>query len=157
MSTVIRLTRGGRKKAPFYHVVVADKRTPRDGRFIEKLGWYNPLAEGKGKWEMANDRLSHWLECGAQPSDRVITMLLAEGLGSERQRTQWEAKFKRRGDRIKKLVAEKRAKAEAEKAAADAEAAAEAKAAAAAEVEAAPAAEAEAPAEAAADAPADAE
>ena len=89
MSTVIRLARGGRKKLPFYHVVAADKRKARNGRFIEKLGFYDPLVEGKGKWEVSTERLSYWLSVGAEPSDRVITFLMANDLGSDRQRKKW--------------------------------------------------------------------
>ena len=139
MSTVIRLARHGRKKLPFYHVVAADKRQARNGRYIEQLGPFDPLAEGKGKWVVSNDRLSHWLSVGAEPSDRVITFLMAEGLGSDRQRKKWQAAI----DRRKALYASRKAEADAKKAA---EAKAAADEAAAAEAEAA----AEAPAEEAA-------
>ena len=73
MSLSIRLTRGGAKKRPFYRIVVADSRSPRDGRFIEKLGHYDPMAE-KGdvkRLVMDIERIKHWLSVGAQPSDRV--------------------------------------------------------------------------------------
>lgn len=69
---VIRLSRGGAKKRPFYHVVVADKRRARDGRFIESVGYYNPIASGKEiplTLDMA--RIEHWIKTGAQASDRV--------------------------------------------------------------------------------------
>ena len=69
---VIRLSRGGAKKRPFYHIVVADKERSRDGRFIERLGYYNPIATGKDvplKLDLA--RAEHWISKGAQASDRV--------------------------------------------------------------------------------------
>jgi small subunit ribosomal protein S16 len=77
MSLSIRLTRGGAKKRPFYRIVVADSRSPRDGRFIEKLGHYDPMVE-KGdpkRLTMDLDRVKHWLSVGAQPSERVARML----------------------------------------------------------------------------------
>lgn len=120
MATVIRLSRGGRKKLPFYHVVTADKRDSRDGRYIEKLGHFDPLAEGKGKWSIDNDRLSYWLSTGAQPSKRVITYALANKLGSDAQRAKWEAAIERR----KQVNIKYKEEAEAKKAAEKAEAAA---------------------------------
>jgi small subunit ribosomal protein S16 len=69
---VIRLSRGGAKKRPFYHIVVADKRRSRDGRFIEELGYYNPIATGKDIQLMLDiERVNHWISQGAQASDRV--------------------------------------------------------------------------------------
>jgi len=69
---VIRLSRGGAKKRPFYHIVVADKRRARDGRRIETLGYYNPIASGKDvRLHLENERLQYWLSQGAQASDRV--------------------------------------------------------------------------------------
>lgn len=66
---VIRLSRGGAKARPFYNIVVADKRLPRDGRFIERIGFYNPSAVGGEQMlRLAQDRLQHWLGKGAQPS-----------------------------------------------------------------------------------------
>lgn len=67
---VIRLARGGAKKRPFYRVVAADKRMPRDGRFIEQLGTFDPRVE-KGSINLKIDRIDHWLKVGAQPSDTV--------------------------------------------------------------------------------------
>lgn len=73
---VIRLARGGSKKKPFYHVVAADKRSPRDGRYIEQLGYFNPTAQGNAvRLELKQDRVDHWLSTGAQPSDRVNTLI----------------------------------------------------------------------------------
>lgn len=69
---VIRLSRGGAKKRPFYHIVVSDKRRSRDGRFIERLGYFNPIASGKDvRLTLDIERVQHWLANGAQPSDRV--------------------------------------------------------------------------------------
>jgi len=69
---VIRLSRGGAKKRPFYHIVVADKQRSRDGRFIERLGCYNPIAKGKEVGLTLDlERAEHWLKNGAQASDRV--------------------------------------------------------------------------------------
>lgn len=67
---VIRMARGGAKKRPFYRVVAADQRMPRDGRFIEQLGTFDPRVE-KGSIKLAMDRVEHWLKVGAQPSDTV--------------------------------------------------------------------------------------
>jgi small subunit ribosomal protein S16 len=73
---VIRLARGGAKKAPFYQVVAADKRKARDSRFIEKLGYFNPMARGNATvLDLNQERLDHWLAQGAQPSDRVAKLL----------------------------------------------------------------------------------
>ncbi len=77
MALSIRLTRGGAKKRPFYHIVVADSRSPRDGRFIEKLGHYNPMVEKDDPKRVVMDveRIKHWLSVGAQPTDRVARFL----------------------------------------------------------------------------------
>ncbi|ORM38442.1 30S ribosomal protein S16 [Francisella endosymbiont of Ornithodoros moubata] len=73
---VIRMARGGAKKRPFYRIVVADKRSPRDGRFIEKLGFFNPLAKG-GEERLKLDvaKAEAWLAKGAKPSDRVASLI----------------------------------------------------------------------------------
>ena len=69
---VIRMARGGAKNRPFYNIVVADSRMPRDGRFIERIGFYNPkAAENEPKYRIALDRVEHWVGKGAQPSDAV--------------------------------------------------------------------------------------
>lgn len=66
----IRLARGGAKKRPFYNIVVADQRKPRDGRFIERIGFFNPLAQGQAEeLRLDQERLDYWLSKGAQPSD----------------------------------------------------------------------------------------
>ena len=82
MSLKMRLTRAGAKKRPFYRVVVADSRSPRDGRFIERIGTYNPmLPQGHANRVMLNtDRARHWLGVGAQPTDRVALFLAQAGL-----------------------------------------------------------------------------
>lgn len=81
MSLKLRLARAGTKKRPFYHVVVADARSPRDGRFIEKLGTYNPLlADDDKRLVLDTERARHWLSVGALPTDRVSRFLDAAGL-----------------------------------------------------------------------------
>ena len=72
----IRLSRGGAKKHPFYHVVVTDSRSRRDGRYIERVGYFNPLARGAEKrLEVSLDRVEHWVSQGAATSDRVKTLI----------------------------------------------------------------------------------
>ena len=82
MALSIRLSRGGAKKRPFYRIIVADARAPRDGRFIEKLGTYNPLLPKDSAERVTLDveRAKHWLSVGAQPTDRVERFLEAAGL-----------------------------------------------------------------------------
>lgn len=73
---VIRLARGGAKKRPFYHIVVADKRAPLGGRYIERIGYFNPIAQGDAKGlEIDLTRVEHWVGKGAQPSDRVQSLI----------------------------------------------------------------------------------
>ena len=73
---VIRMARGGARNRPFYNVVVADSRMPRDGRFIERVGFYNPkAAESEQKFRIALDRVAHWLAQGAQPSAAVKKLI----------------------------------------------------------------------------------
>jgi small subunit ribosomal protein S16 len=72
----IRLSRGGAKKRPFYHFVVTDSRNRRDGSYIEKIGYFNPVAKGKEiRLHMDIDRVEHWVGLGAQPSDRVADLI----------------------------------------------------------------------------------
>jgi small subunit ribosomal protein S16 len=82
MAMKIRLARGGSKKRPFYRVVAADSRMPRDGRFIEKLGTYNPLLpkDSEDRVKLNVERVQHWLAQGAQPTDRIARMLEAAGV-----------------------------------------------------------------------------
>src|ERR1700749_716668 len=80
----IRLARGGAKKRPYYSIVVADSHSPRDGRFIEKVGTYNPLLpkDGGQRGTLQAARIQEWIKKGAQPPDRVTRFLAAEGLAS---------------------------------------------------------------------------
>ena len=82
MSLKIRLARGGAKKRPFYSIVVADARSPRDGRFIEKLGTYNPMLERghADRITLKEERIRHWLGVGAQPTERVTRFFGDAGL-----------------------------------------------------------------------------
>ena len=81
MAMKTRLSRGGSKKRPFYRIVAADSRMPRDGRFIEKLGTYNPLLpkDSEERVKMDMERVNYWLGKGAQPTDRIARMLEAAG------------------------------------------------------------------------------
>ncbi len=75
----IRLTRGGAKKRPFYHIIVTDSRNRRDGRYIERLGFFNPVATGdEEKLRIDVDRAQYWIGQGAQPSDRVASLIKAQ-------------------------------------------------------------------------------
>ncbi|GEO16533.1 30S ribosomal protein S16 [Microvirga aerophila] len=82
MSLKIRLTRGGAKKRPYYRIVVADARSPRDGRFIEKVGTYDPMKpkDDATRVTLETDKIQAWLAKGAQPTDRVLRFLDAAGL-----------------------------------------------------------------------------
>lgn len=79
MAVKIRLKRVGAKKAPFYHVVVADSRSPRDGKFIEKVGSYNPMVE-PAEVVLDNEKIETWLKNGAQPTETVRNLLKKNGL-----------------------------------------------------------------------------
>ncbi len=73
---VIRLSMGGSKKRPFYHVVAADKRCPRDGRYLERIGYFNPLAKGQAvRLKITRERVDYWLSVGAQLSSRVKSLV----------------------------------------------------------------------------------
>ena len=82
MAVAIRLSRGGAKKRPYYKIVVADSRTGRDGKFIERIGSYNPMLpkDSPERVKLDADRARHWLSVGAQPSDRVARFLDAAGV-----------------------------------------------------------------------------
>src|SRR5213075_1217928 len=119
MSLSIRLTRGGAKKRPYYRIVVADSRAPRDGRFIEKLGTYNPLLakDSPERVKLDADRISHWLSVGAQPSDRVLRFLDAAGIRERAARN--NPQKAQPGEKAKERVEQRAAKeAEAAEAAA---------------------------------------
>ncbi|MEP0960301.1 MAG: 30S ribosomal protein S16 [Roseobacter sp.] len=119
MAMKIRLARGGSKKRPFYRIVAADSRMPRDGRFIEKLGTYNPLLpkDSEERVKMDAERVQYWLGQGAQPTDRVTRMLEAAGMKEKTERNN-----PKKGTPGKK--AQERAEEKAAKAAAPAEEAA---------------------------------
>ncbi|EAP82073.1 ribosomal protein S16 [Sulfitobacter sp. NAS-14.1] len=123
----IRLARGGSKKRPFYRIVAADSRMPRDGRFIEKLGTYNPLLakDSEERVKMDVERVQYWISQGAQPTDRVARMLEAAGVKEKTERN--NPKKGTPGKKAQERVEEKAAKAAAaaEAAAAPAEDAAE--------------------------------
>jgi small subunit ribosomal protein S16 len=172
MALKIRLSRGGAKKRPFYHVVVADSRSPRDGRFIERVGTYNPMVpkDHPERITLKDERIKHWMSVGALPSDRVARFLADAGMGEKpvvREQTKQHMPKAKAQERMQEAedAAKAAAEAPAEEAAAEApaeEAPAE-EAAAEAPAEEAPAEEAaaeapaeEAPAEeAAAEAPAE--
>jgi len=151
MALSIRLSRGGSKKRPYYRIVVADARSPRDGKFIEKIGNYNPLLakDSDQRVQLDSDRAKHWLSVGAQPTDRVARFLDAAGVRERAAKNN-----PNKGKPGEKAV--ERAEERAEKAKAAEEAAAEAAAAPAPEpvAEEAPAVE-EAPAAEEATAPAE--
>ncbi len=88
MSVVIRLSRAGTKKRPVYHIVVADSRFPRDGRFIERLGYFNPLLpkDNETRLKIDLDKVKAWMAKGAQPSDRVMRFLDAAGVAKRAPR-----------------------------------------------------------------------
>lgn len=76
----IRLSRGGSKKRPFYHVVVSDSRSSRDGRYIERVGFFNPGAAGaREELRLDSDRIDYWIGNGAQPTDRVASLIKIAG------------------------------------------------------------------------------
>ena len=152
MATKMRLARGGSKKRPFYRIVIADERAPRDGNFIEKIGNFNPMVpkDHKERVVISKERAEHWLKVGAQPTDRVQRILADLGMMDAPKITEKTKKH------LPKAKAQERTKAKEEaalKAEEDAKAAAEA---AKAEAE-KPAAEEQPQAEAAPDAPAEPE
>jgi small subunit ribosomal protein S16 len=165
MAVSIRLSRGGSKKRPYYRIVVADARSPRDGNFIEKVGTYNPMLakDDANRVSLNADRLKHWLSVGAQPTDRVARFLDAAGLKERAARN--NPNKGKPGEKAIERIEENEKKAAAAIEAAEAEKAAAAEAAAApapelevveeatadAAAEEAPAAEEAAPAEAAAE------
>ena len=125
MATKIRLARGGSKKRPFYRIVIADERAPRDGNFIEKIGNFNPMVpkDHKERVVISKERAEHWLKVGAQPTDRVQRILSDLGLMEAPKVTEKTKKHLPKAkaqERIKAkeeaaLKAEEAAKAEAEK------------------------------------------
>ena len=118
MAIKIRLARGGSKKRPFYRIVAADSRMPRDGRFVEKLGTYNPLLpkDSEDRVKMDVEKIEAWIAKGAQPTERVTRMLEAAGVREKTERNN-----PKKGTPGKK--AQERVQEKADKAAAAAEAA----------------------------------
>jgi small subunit ribosomal protein S16 len=124
MALSLRLSRGGSKKRPYYRIVVADARSPRDGRFIEKIGTYNPLLakDSPERVKLDADRAKHWLSVGAQPTDRVLRFLDAAGVKERTARN--NPKKAEPGEKAKERAEERATKAaEAAEAAATASAA----------------------------------
>jgi len=117
MSLVIRMARAGTKKRPFYHIVVADSRSPRDGRFIERIGYFNPLLpkEKTERLKFDLEKAKAWIAKGAQPSDRIMRFLDAAGVMKRTKRNNPQRAIPRK---------ERKAKEEAAKAAAGGAAAA---------------------------------
>ena len=111
MAIKIRLARGGSKKRPFYRIVAADSRMPRDGRFIEKLGTYNPLLpkDSEDRVKMDVERIQYWLGQGAQTTDRVARFLEAAGVVEKKVRN--NPKKAEPGAKAKERAEEKAAKA----------------------------------------------
>ena len=112
MGLKIRLSRAGAKKRPYYHIVVADSRSPRDGRFIEKVGSYNPMlpADHAERIRLQNERITHWLSQGALATDRVARFLGTAGLApmpafSERTQPVQAAPKKKAQERAKAAAA----------------------------------------------------
>lgn len=143
MAIAIRLSRGGAKKRPYYRIVVSDVRSPRDGKYLEQIGTYNPVLakDSPERVKLNEDRARYWLGVGAQPTDRVARFLDAAGIKERAARN--NPKKAEPGEKAKERAEEKAAKiAEAEEAARAAEEEAKAAAAAPAPVEEAPAEEA---------------
>ena len=104
----IRLARSGAKKRPFYHVSVADSRMPRDGRFVERVGYYNPIASGQEvRLELDLERIDYWIGQGAQPSDRVLNLLKQNKETPEQAEKRLAVKEIKRQKKLAKKLAEK--------------------------------------------------
>jgi small subunit ribosomal protein S16 len=106
----IRMARGGTKKRPFYKIVIADARSPRDGRFIERIGHYNPLLpkDNADRVKLDLERAKHWLSHGAQPSDRVERFLAEVGLAEKKTKFNDPTKSAPRKKAQERLAAEKK-------------------------------------------------
>jgi small subunit ribosomal protein S16 len=113
MSLKIRLARGGAKKRPYYRIVIADARSPRDGRFIERVGTFDPLLgkDDPKRVTLVTERIQHWLGVGAQPTDRVLRFLDAAGLAKREARS--NLKKGEPGEKAKERAEAKKAAAEA--------------------------------------------
>ena len=123
---VIRMARAGTKKRPFYHIVVADSRSPRDGRFIERIGHFNPLLPKDNTERLALDldKVKEWMKTGAQPSDSVTRFLDAAGIMKREKRNNPEMAIPRKQRKVLKEEAQKAKEAAAAAAAEKAKAAA---------------------------------
>ena len=139
MAVALRLSRGGSNKRPFYRIVAADVRSPRDGRYIERLGTYNPMKpkDHSERLTIKKERIKYWLSVGAKPTDRVAKFLAAEGMIEKPKIYEQTKQDKPRAKTLEKLKAKEEKMKNAASAAAEA-----------------PAPAADAPAPAAADAPA---
>jgi small subunit ribosomal protein S16 len=124
MALSIRLSRGGSKKRPYYRIVVADGRSPRDGKFIEKIGTYNPLLakDDANRIQLDAERAKHWVGVGAQPTDRVARFLDAAGVKERTARS--NPKKGEPGEKAKERAEEREAKIAAQREEAEAAAAA---------------------------------
>ena len=113
MALALRMARGGAKKRPYYRIVVADSRMPRDGRYIEKVGVYNPMLnkDDEKRVQLDLDRIKHWMGEGAKPSDRVSRFLEAAGVLEAKKRS--NPNKGKPGQKALDLIEEKKAKAEA--------------------------------------------
>ena len=108
----IRLARSGAKKRPFYHISVADSRMPRDGRFVERVGYYNPIASGQEvRLEVDVERIDYWISKGAQPSERVLNLLKQNKETPEQTEKRLAAKEAKRIKKLALKVAAKEAEA----------------------------------------------
>ena len=108
----IRLARSGAKKRPFYHISVADSRMPRDGRFVERVGYYNPIASGQEvRLEVDVERIDYWISKGAQPSERVLNLLKQNTETPEQTEKRLAAKEAKRIKKLALKVAAKEAEA----------------------------------------------
>ena len=121
MAIALRLSRGGAKKRPYYRIVAADSRKPRDGRYLEQIGLYNPLLakDDEKRVQLNEDRVRYWLGVGAQPSDRVLRFLDAAGILERKARNNpnkakpGEKATERAEEKAEKAVAAKEAEEEA--------------------------------------------
>jgi small subunit ribosomal protein S16 len=152
MSVKIRLSRGGAKKRPFYRIVIADTRMPRDGRYVERVGTFNPMVpkDHDDRLKFKEDRIKYWLSVGAKPTNRVARFLSEHGLVDKpvvHEQTKQHLPRQKTLDRLEAKAEEDKAKADAAASAASAEEAAPAEETAAVEAPAEEAAAEEAPAE----------
>ncbi len=113
MPVVIRMARAGTKKRPFYHIVAADSRAPRDGRFIERLGYFNPLLpkDKEERLKLDMDKVKEWMKKGAQPSDRVMRFLDKAGVAKRTPRNNPERALPRKERKAAREEANKAADA----------------------------------------------